>query len=93
MLKPTIVTEVSQSINPFIMSVKSPRDKIFKGRVRKIRIGLITAFIIPRNIDPIIIPHKVGSNPGSKTAVKIMAKIFSSHRNIQPRIADSPFLL
>jgi hypothetical protein len=88
--KPLIVTEVSHNINPLITKVKSPSDTMFNGRVTRSRIGLIMALMIPRNIDPIIIPHKVGSNPGSKIAVKMIAKIFNSQRTTQPCILDSP---
>jgi hypothetical protein len=91
MVKPTIVTEVSQSMNPLITKVKSPSDRTLRGSVIRIKIGLITAFTTPRNIDPIIIPHKEGSKPGIKSAVIKIAKIFNSQRATQPCIADSPF--
>ena len=40
-LKPFTIAETSQNISPLITSVNSPKVRIFIGKVKSIRIGLI----------------------------------------------------
>jgi hypothetical protein len=66
MWKPGTVYAVSQSMNPLITRVNKPRVMIFSGRVRMIKMGRITAFTIPKMIEPKTAPIKLSSNPGMR---------------------------
>ncbi len=82
--KPLTVAEVIHSITPLITKVKSPSVTIFRGKVKIINNGRITAFTIPRNMDPTIAPQSVSSKFSNKAAVITIARIFKNHLSTQP---------
>ncbi len=48
-VNPSTKVDTNQNKKPLITKVNSPKVRIFKGRVKNIKIGLITAFTKPNN--------------------------------------------
>jgi len=66
---------------------------MFKGKVKIISKGRMMALTTPSTTDPTIAPQTLTSNPDKSDAVKMIARTFNIHRNIQPGTIASSFLM